>query len=163
MFTTKITPSNHVENPRESFDCSGKMFCFHKKYDLGDKHDKKNEDFAGWNDMRAALEKEFDVVIPLYLLDHSGLTMSTTPFSCNFDSGQVGFICATATEKSELTKQTLLSEVKIYSMYLEGDVWDVSILDENQNVVESLCEVYGYDFAETESKDLLKYLESESV
>jgi len=30
--------------------------------------------------------------LPLYLYDHSGITISTGPFSCPFDSGQVGFI-----------------------------------------------------------------------
>ena len=32
------------------------------------------------------------VILPLYLYDHSGITMSTGSFSCPWDSGQVGFI-----------------------------------------------------------------------
>lgn len=31
-------------------------------------------------------------MLPLYLYDHSGITMSTGPFSCPWDSGQVGWI-----------------------------------------------------------------------
>lgn len=34
------------------------------------------------------------IVLPLYLYDHSGITMNTTGFSCPWDSGQVGWIYA---------------------------------------------------------------------
>lgn len=32
------------------------------------------------------------LMLPLYLYDHSGITMNTTGFSCPWDSGQVGWI-----------------------------------------------------------------------
>jgi len=32
------------------------------------------------------------IILPLYLYDHSGITMNTTGFSCGWDSGQVGYI-----------------------------------------------------------------------
>ena len=32
------------------------------------------------------------IILPLYLYDHSGISMKTTPFSCQWDSGQVGWI-----------------------------------------------------------------------
>ena len=34
------------------------------------------------------------VILPLYLYDHSGITMNTCGFSCPWDSGQVGWIYA---------------------------------------------------------------------
>ena len=34
------------------------------------------------------------LMLPLYLYDHSGITMNTTGFSCPWDSGQVGWIYA---------------------------------------------------------------------
>lgn len=36
--------------------------------------------------------KEQFIILPLYLYDHSGITMRTSAFSCGWDSGQVGFI-----------------------------------------------------------------------
>lgn len=44
--------------------------------------------------MRRALDERF-VILPLYLYDHGGITMSTGPFSCPWDSGRVGFIYCT--------------------------------------------------------------------
>lgn len=74
------------------------------------------------------------VVLPLYLYDHSGITMATTPFSCQWDSGQVGFIYCSfdkiKEEYGELTEETkakakevLEAEVKVYDCYLRGDVY----------------------------------------
>ena len=39
----------------------------------------------------AVLDKYF-VILPLYLFDHSGITMRCRPFSCPWDSGQVGYL-----------------------------------------------------------------------
>ena len=50
------------------------------------------------NDDRDSIKKAWDllddkiIVLPLYLYDHSGICMSTVPFSDPWDSGQVGFI-----------------------------------------------------------------------
>jgi hypothetical protein len=63
-----------------------------------------------WRELDDQLDNRFDarrdklageilertvVVLPLYLYDHSGLTISTSPFSCRWDSGQVGYIHTT--------------------------------------------------------------------
>ena len=36
-----------------------------------------------------------NIVLPVYLYDHSGIRISTSPFSCPWDSGQVGVIYCT--------------------------------------------------------------------
>jgi hypothetical protein len=53
-------------------------------------------------EMVAGFEAAFDkwvedkvCIKDLYLYDHSGITISTSPFSCGWDSGQVGFIYLT--------------------------------------------------------------------
>ena len=43
------------------------------------------------------------VILPLYLYDHSGITISTRPFSCPWDSGQVGWIYASKDTFREMT------------------------------------------------------------
>jgi len=73
------------------------------------------------------------VIIPLYLYDHSGITISTRPFSCPWDSGQVGWIYAPkdtfrkATGYSEddlfSAEGILEDEVREYDMYLRGEVY----------------------------------------
>ena len=43
------------------------------------------------NDLIALASKD-NAILPLYLYDHSGITISTGKFSCPWDSGQVGWI-----------------------------------------------------------------------
>lgn len=76
--------------------------------------------------------------MPLYLYDHSGITMSTGPFACPWDSGQVGIIYVTRRKaEQEMPRwdgedesdweqrvcQALRSEVAVYDQYLTGDVY----------------------------------------
>jgi len=131
--TLELIQEEYAESPRE-WDNLGKMVCFHSGYDLGDKHNHNHKDFY-------ALQERKDVVIlPLYLYDHSGITMATTPFNCRWDSGQVGFIYAThemirehiqvgrVTEKiREQVKGYLEGEVETYDQYIRGDVYYFNI------------------------------------
>jgi len=79
------------------------------------------------------------VIIPLYLYDHSGITISTRPFSCPWDSGQVGWIYAPkdtfrkATGYSEddlfSAEGILKDEVREYDMYLRGEVYRYALYE----------------------------------
>lgn len=84
------------------------------------------------------LFEEHYVVLPLYLYDHGGITMSTGSYSCPWDSGQVGFIYLpkeAARERYGLPEEgehessmerwerMLAREVETYSQYLEGEVY----------------------------------------
>lgn len=107
------------------------------------------------------------VILPLYLYDHSGITMNTTGFSCRWDSGQVGFIYVSREKilevsgKKKLTKKLrewaadiLRAEVRTYDQYLTGDVWcaDVSIDGEAD---ESCGGYFGSDYAVLEGLDAM--------
>ena len=76
------------------------------------------------------------VMLPLYLYDHSGLSMSCVDFGAPWDSGQVGIIWTTldrvkaarpGKQKKEewirLAKQDMTAEVKLYDKYLQGEVY----------------------------------------
>ena len=52
------------------------------------------------------------VILPLYLYDHGGITMSTGAFSCPWDSGRVGWIYA---EKKKLIEETGYTEAELFS------------------------------------------------
>jgi len=123
------------DDPRQ-YDNLGKMVCFHGRYSLGDKHNYKFHDYNGWEEMKSDIVKKEDVlvILPLYLYDHSGITMNTTGFSCPWDdNGQVGVY---ATKKDirewyglkrinnpyiDKVREVLLEEVKIYDRYLTGE------------------------------------------
>lgn len=72
-------------------------------------------------------------ILPLFLYDHSGLTISTGRFSCPWDSGQVGYIYVKrdVADKEiggdgtpeQNAYRYLESEVKEYDCLLTGDVY----------------------------------------
>lgn len=130
----KIIQDSDAESPR-TFDNFGVMACWHRRYNLGDVQPKESpEEWLKENAPKGS------VVLPLYLYDHSGITMSTSGFSCPWDSGQVGVIVATpeAIRKSFLVKRItkkvrerviewLKSEVKVYDLFLTNNVWGYTI------------------------------------
>ena len=94
--TLKIYTDDDPLNPRTDYDNFGRMVCFHKRYSLGDLHGIDHTEFSSWDEMKdhLVMEKEAKVILPIYMYDHSGLTIRTHPFSDNWDSGQIGFIYA---------------------------------------------------------------------
>ena len=150
-------------NPRE-FDNLGTMVCFHRRYKLGDDSDLDSSDFSSWEELEEYLYKTEKalIVIPVFMYDHSGLTVNTTGFSCPWDSGQIGHIyvsrekirneygCKRISKKlKEQIYEMLVSEVSIYNDYLIGNVYEFHITDkENGEVVSSSCDFYGTDYME---------------
>jgi len=125
-----IRQDSNDMDPRKDWDNLGTMVCWHRRYILGD--DQPRETPAEWLDAMGP----FFVKLPLYLYDHSGLTMSTGPFSCPWDSGQVGWIVAWAEDvrkafgvkalNGAIRKRVikiLEAEVRVYDQCLRGAVW----------------------------------------
>lgn len=105
------------------------------------------------------------VILPLYLYDHSGITISTGPFSCPWDSNQVGFIYATPEmirkcyEVKRITKairtkveECMQAEVTIYDQFLTGDVYGFRIEDERGEDLDSCWGFYGIEEVRRESE-----------
>jgi hypothetical protein len=114
------------------------------------------------------------VMLPLYLLDHSGLSMSVSGFSDRWDSGQVGLIYATgkqikeefgdAEDAVERATNLLKGEVEMYDQHLRNEVYGVNIetfvntgsVDEpewEQEDIDSCWGYFGTKYAEEELKD----------
>jgi len=158
-----------LESPRD-WENLGTMVCFHRSYELGDKHDLSIEEAQSLYDSKDV------VALPLFLMDHSGLSMSTSDFGCSWDSGQVGFIYATHDDIKkafmvdtitddilEKAKQSLKSEVKVYDQYLCGDVYGFVIKDGRGEVLESCWGFYGYETCEEEAKTTLDSIGGETA
>jgi hypothetical protein len=161
METIRIMQDPSPSSPRSN-ENMGTMIAFHRNYNLGDKdHGFSTKDYNGWDEMEAGIRKEYGrdaVILPLYLYDHSGITMNTTGFSCRWDSGQVGFIVASLDSVREsygikrVTRKQrtralehLVAEVAEYAQYLEGDVYGFVLEDENGHPVDSCWGFYGSD------------------
>jgi hypothetical protein len=127
----KVEQDEYPLNPREDWDNLGNMICFHRSYILGDYNLSKEYEP---NDYYKLKERKDVVILPLYLYDHSGITMNTKGFSCRWDSGQVGFIYVThetirkefgvkrvTQELREKVKGYLEGEVEVYDQYITGD------------------------------------------
>lgn len=156
-----------IFNPRND-DNFGHMICFHRRYFLGDRHEWDLNEFKRF--IQHEIEHEHIIALPLYLYDHSGITISTAPFSCPWDSGQVGYIYVTKEEarknfgwtnitKSRINKiiQYLEDEVKTYDMFLRGDVWWVEIVNPQGEQVDSCGGFFGFDYAKEEAKSMLNW------
>lgn len=158
-FLGLIYQDPELSDPRKEYDHIGVMLCVpHRNYRLGDRQCSADE-------MVKLVRGK--VHLPLYLLDHSGVTMRTTDFHDPWDSGQVGYIYADVAAAERLMgripsekelRDILESEVKEYDCYLRGDVWGYNILEADRGhtveeedrectLVDSCWGMYGYDYA----------------
>ncbi len=94
------------------------------------------ETMQGFNaELMQTIQQE-NVVLPLFLLDHSGLAMRTTDFNDPWDSGQVGWIYASHQDiiasynadkitpaMLETAEAALRGEVEVYDAYLRGECY----------------------------------------
>ena len=160
-------------NPRED-DNLGTMICFHGNYILGDKHEYRHQDYDGWEEMKAAIIKNENVgvILPLYLYDHSGITIATTPFSCRWDSGQVGFIIISkekmryeysyqrvSKKLKERVAGYLKAEVGTYDQYLTGDAYGYRITNtETDEEVDACWGYFGEECCMEEGESIAKYM-----
>jgi len=189
-YTIKIEHDDMNESPRE-WDNLGRMVCWHSRYNLGDDHGYETPnvfvhilsglypdtstyylDDEQIDRCWAEVHKK-NVVLPLYLYDHSGITMSTTGFSCPWDSGQVGYIyisledirkeynwkLVTKARRAQIEKY-LTGEVETYDQYLTGEIYGFTITKgEDEEEVDSCWGFYGYndEYMISEIKSYIKY------
>jgi hypothetical protein len=171
-FVLEVFQDYDLENPRE-WDRITTMVCFNRRYQLGDEHGYDFDDYGSWDEMEEDIIKNEDVhtILPLYLYDHGGITISTSPFGCRWDSGQVGFIYLSKKEfeqtslKNEDVIKFLDDEVKTYDIYLRGDgygykVYQVetcSLGHEHKDVVDSCSGYFTEEQCKDDGEDMLKY------
>lgn len=135
----KIITVHQDDNPMSprDWDNLSTMVLFHKRYDLGDpqsEHGYVSEDYESWQELREVIEAQNKVlaILPVYMYDHSVITINTTGFSCQWDSGQIGWAYITEERLQEMGTETrdkaeleefIREEVKVYDQYLTGEVY----------------------------------------
>lgn len=178
-YRLKISHDSDPINPRDD-DNVGTMLCWHRKYNIGDTNKWKDNsprtamldligeiDYAVAEKLRgddaeaSAVAVVFDkyyTSLPVFMYEHSGITIKTSPFSCMFDSGQLGFIYVshakarqeygrlpnkgdTWTEANEkMVCEYLRNEVQAADHYLSGDVYGF------------VCEKLSYEFEQPDEE-----------
>lgn len=97
------------------------------------------------------------VVLPIYICEHGGISISEAPFACPWDSWRAG--CMYVTEKRllaeygqntpetrERAKNCLRGELQTYAAYVEGSVYGYTITREiDGEPVDSCGGFYGDD------------------
>ena len=126
------------ESPRD-WSNLGTMSCWHRSYNLGDEQPSESpvEFSEEHNDKNC-------IMLPLYLYDHSGITMNTSGFSCSWDSGQVGVIWVTLDDVrkeysvkriSKKIREKVISilrqEVATYDQFITGQVYGYTVEGEH--------------------------------
>lgn len=175
-FDIEIDHDDDADSPRER-DNLASMWCWHDRYMLGDWNVTPNsikKVMRYCQDpgilIRARIEEEKPaIVMPLYLLDHDSLSISTRPYS-HFDSGLVGFIFVTkevvfkeygwkriTQKRREFLEEILIDEVSEYNQYLGGDIWGFTVTKDDE-IVDSCWGFYGFDYCLKEAKSVVDYL-----
>lgn len=155
-YSVKIWADQNAEDPRE-WDNAGTMICFHSRYTLGDKNQEPIKD------LQKFVKRREIISLPLYLYDHSVLSISTETFvgraqHAEWDSGQVGYIFITRKDARrevccgrlsdyyfDRVLKLLKSEVEVYDSYLSGNVYGFTITKPDGVELESYGGFYGYD------------------
>lgn len=167
-YTIHIYPDEMPMDPRRDWDNHlGTMVCFHRDYDLGDDPKVHGIDLDTARELMNKPPADW-YMLPLYLYDHGGITMSTGNFAnwCDpggWDTSLVGFIYMdkatfrretrrpNGTEVRHITKadherayEYLRSEVKVYDHYLTGDVYGYTTESPDGKDGDSCFGYYGY-------------------
>jgi hypothetical protein len=176
--TIKIIQDDDSESPRE-WDNLGKMVCKHRDYKLGDEQipedyfSDKLGDTVYLDNLKEVqnwiteIYGKIAVILPLYLYDHSGISISTSdnyPYNDRWDSSTIGFIFVTyemlrkeynkkrvSKRMIREAKRILMGEVETYDQYLTGDVWGYDTEED------SCWGYYGQEDAISEAKQAIDY------
>jgi hypothetical protein len=164
--TINIFQDEDAMTPRE-WDNLGTIVTFHKRIDLGD----KDHGFSSPDDLQIKLDKKGVVSLPIYMMDHSGLTVSTNPDmfrTCDpqgWDWGKLGYIFVeedkikkeySVSEVTSELRDTVLSvlnsEIEVYNQFIQGDVYGYVIEDEDGNNLDSVWGFFGIENCLEEAK-----------
>ena len=141
----EIYADENPQSPRKD-DNVGTIVAWHRRYNLGDggHRSEYNNPQSTKAEYLADLEAQGAVVLPLYLYDHSGITISTGSFQdADWDSSMVGFIFTlpdkveaeyplasypSEAQRREAVIKILTAEIEVFDQYLRGDAYGYQIL-----------------------------------
>ena len=111
------------------------MFCGrHNRYDFNDT-DINVKDYDTKEELEEAIKERYTgaTILPLYMYEHSGIALSTTPFSCPWDSGRLGFVIMTkemaqdrGLETKEQIEEAIKNGVEYWNKVESETLWYVS-------------------------------------
>ncbi len=150
------------DNYSEPIDLLYELAGLHRE----DCQDEEGNDYT-YEELQRSIEAQGHIISPLYLYDHSGITISMGGFSCPWDSGQVGWVYMTHDTiqenwdgDKEKAWKCMKGEVETYDQFLTGDVWGYEVLDSEGDTIHSCSGYYGEEGAKDalqEARHLIDY------
>jgi hypothetical protein len=134
------------ESPR-AWDNFGRVTLVNRcRYNFGD-------DTATAEELQALAKNPDLVTLPVFIYDHSGITINTTGFPCPWDSGAVGVISVDKVRaRAELgvkrldlarVRRMLRAEVETLDQYITGQVYGYRVQDSEGEELASCWGFYG--------------------
>lgn len=157
-------------NPRKECDYLGKVLLVDRcRYNFGD-------DTASVEELREIYNDPDNIALPVFMYEHSGITINTSGFSCGWDSGQVGIVYMTKAQAvenwgkkivtakvREAAIKCLKAEIEELDNYLTGQVYGYRVYDPEGEEVESCWGFFGdSDYCLSEGVSVAEYLEAEA-
>ena len=144
-----VTYDSDPESPRTWDNLGTVAINEFSRYDFGDEAVSLDEIFRLQKDKSS-------ICLPIYIYDHSGITINTTGFSCKWDSGQIGVIYVpkqvaikefgkkVCTQKvRDKALKCLQGEISDLDAYVSGEVYFYRVLDPDGEEVPSCWGYYG--------------------
>lgn len=180
----RIFQDQDGESPRE-WDNLGTIAHWHSRYDLGevkigierewllgllDVEWEEDEDEIPDDVLWEMVYRDY-VILPVALLDHSGLRIwvgsGPSPFDPGgWDSGQVGWVyCSREEAKAWFGRKrwspklqrkaegVLRGEIMTFDRYLSGDVWGY-VVEKDGTEIDSCWGFYGFDYCVEEAREV---------
>jgi len=156
-----IINDDNPDSPRD-WDNLGTMLYTSSHYVLGDTQ-------TDLDHIEDTIKRKDVLYLNVYAYIHGWVKLSTSGFSCPWDSGQCGIIYADfdtikenygikrITKKiKERVYQSLKNEVKTFSDYCEGEVYGYTVKRGN-DCLDSVWGFYGYDYTKNEALNIGAY------
>jgi hypothetical protein len=169
----KIYGDGDCGGPRHDTDCNvAVMFCLHKRYELGDKREHNTPE--SFDEYLKENKDEVVLLQPLYLMDHSGLSISigASRFAAcdpqGWDWGKLGYVYTTKTlirqqlgvklvtkKVLEQVQKQIEAEVAEYDQFLQEGAFGYVFKkrfpvdeEDEEKSTDSCFGFYGTDWAE---------------
>ena len=145
-------------SPREEFRLTEIATIKKGRYKIGEVFIDADS-YDSIEEMEKFLKNERNAICikPLFIYDHGGVVLKTSPFNCPFDSGRIGFVYTTKSmledagfiksKNSKLTQklkdklnQLIDREIDEYTKWIMGHIYAYKVYKNNEIV--SCC--YGY-------------------
>lgn len=158
----EVKYDENPESPR-SMDNVCVFHVAHSNYSFGDKNYSDSESIKA---AEAKAKRDGDLVLPLYMYDHSGITISLSPFSCKWDSGQVGFVQVPRKKFVEefgkkiftpklkaKAKEWAINETETLDKYIRGEMFGYVVDDDD-----SCWGYYSIEDAMNEAESIVDWM-----